>query len=78
MPLAAADVERIASEVPRGASAQRVRELLGEPLVESELSDGGQTWLYVAADLEHGQGESLSVAFDSGGGFVGLQRKAID
>lgn len=78
MPRSSADVERIATQIAVGTPAARVRELLGDPLVESELADGGETWLYVPADAEQRRYESLSVAFDAGGGFVGLQRKPID
>jgi hypothetical protein len=78
MSRSAADVERLATQIAVGTPAQSVREVLGDPLVKSELADGGETWLYVPVDTEQGQYESLSVAFDAGGGFVGLQRKPID
>jgi outer membrane protein assembly factor BamE (lipoprotein component of BamABCDE complex) len=78
MPRSAADVEAVAAQIPAGASTHEVRGLLGDPLVESDLAGGGLTWLYVAADPEHGVHESLSVAFDSAGAFAGLRRKPID
>lgn len=78
MPLTAAEFERLAAELPPGADPERVRGLLGEPLVISELAGGGQTWLYVPADPARGQWESLSVAFDAAGRLTGLQRKPID
>jgi hypothetical protein len=74
----AADVERMAAELAPGTSAQRVRELLGDPLVESDLAGGGMTWLYLPADPEQGRDESLSVAFGADGAFARVDRKPID
>ena len=74
---AAALVEAAALIRP-GSDRARVRELLGDPLVVSELASGGESWLYVRADPEVGQLESMSLAFDASGGLTGLDRKPID
>jgi hypothetical protein len=73
-----AELERLAVEIPPRASPARVRELLGEPLLVSELADGGETWLYVRAAPEHGRWDSLSVAFAADGGVKRLERKPAD
>jgi outer membrane protein assembly factor BamE (lipoprotein component of BamABCDE complex) len=76
--LSPADLERAAADLAPGTSAERVRELLGEPRAVSELGAGGQTWVYLEADAEAGRYESLSLAFDDAGRFVRVERKAID
>ena len=78
MGLSPAELERAVADIAPGTGAAQVRALLGDPLVESELSDGGQTWLYVKAEPDRGQSESLAVAFDPSGGFKRLERKAVD
>jgi len=72
-----AELARAAAHVAPGTSAEHVRELLGEPRAVSELGGGGQTWVYLEAEPESGDG-SLSVAFDDAGRFVRVERKAID
>jgi outer membrane protein assembly factor BamE (lipoprotein component of BamABCDE complex) len=76
--LSPAELERAAADIAPGTGAAQVRARLGDPLVESALSDGGQTWLYVKADPDHGQHESLAIAFDARGGFKRVERKAVD
>jgi outer membrane protein assembly factor BamE (lipoprotein component of BamABCDE complex) len=73
-----ADLIQVAQMIPPGSERARVRELLGDPLVVSELADGGESWLYVRADPEAGQLESMSVGFDASGGFTRLDRKPLD
>jgi hypothetical protein len=73
-----ADLVEAAGAVPLGADRARVRELLGDPLVRSELADGGESWLYVRADPDAGQLESMAVTFDASGGFSRFDRKPLD
>jgi hypothetical protein len=75
---AAADIVKAAAVIRPGSDRARVRELLGDPLVVSELARGGESWLYVRADPQVGQLESVSLSFDASGGFIGLDRKPID
>jgi outer membrane protein assembly factor BamE (lipoprotein component of BamABCDE complex) len=72
------ELARAAEAIPLGADRERVRASLGEPLVRSELTGGGESWLYVEADPARGQRESLSVGFDEHGRYLGLQRKPLD
>jgi len=72
------DLVGAAALIHPGSGRPAVRELLGDPLVVSELANGGESWLYVRADPEAGRLESMSVAFDASGGFVALDRKPID
>jgi hypothetical protein len=74
----AAEIERAAADIAPGTSAERVRELLGEPRVVSELGGGGETWMYLPADPGQGRTESLSVAFDDARRFVRVERKGLD
>jgi hypothetical protein len=73
-----ADLVQVARLIPRGTDRPRMRELLGDPLVVSELAAGGEAWLYVRADPGAGQLESMSVSFDASGGFTQFNRKPID
>ena len=73
-----ADLIQVAHMIPRGSDRARVRELLGDPIVVSELSDGGESWLYVRARPEVGQLESMSVGFDPSGSFTRADRKPLD
>lgn len=75
---APADLEAAVRQLPASADAARVRALLGEPLVVSQLADGGESWLYVKSDAAKGQGESLSVLLSPQGRFQRLVRKPID
>jgi outer membrane protein assembly factor BamE (lipoprotein component of BamABCDE complex) len=72
------DLERRAAALSVGADKERVRQVLGEPLNTSHLSDGGETWLYLKADPERKQMESLSAEFGAAGDFKGLRRKPLD
>jgi outer membrane protein assembly factor BamE (lipoprotein component of BamABCDE complex) len=72
------ELERRAATIPAGTSKERVRQLLGEPINASQLTDGGETWLYIEADPERDQRESLSAEFDASGGFKRLRRKPLD
>lgn len=74
----AADLVQAARLIPPGTERPDVRALLGDPLVVSELDDGGEAWLYVRADPGAGQLESMSVTFDASGGFARFDRKPLD
>ena len=67
-----------AAQIPPGTEPGHVRELVGDPIVVSKLANGGESWLYVRADPQAGQLESLSLAFDADGRFSGLDRKPLD
>jgi hypothetical protein len=73
-----ADLVQVGHLIPRGTDRPRMRELLGDPLVVSELADGGEAWLYVRADPGAGRLESMSVSFDASGGFTRFDRKPLD
>lgn len=72
------DLEAAVRSLPASADAARVRALLGEPLVVSQLADGGESWLYVKSDAAKGQGESISLLLSPQGRFLRLVRKPID
>lgn len=78
MTASADEFERRAASIPVGAPKERVRQLLGEPINTSQLTDGGETWLYLEADPDHDRWESLSAEFDGTGRFEGLRRKPLD
>lgn len=75
---APADLEAAVHRLPASTDAARVRALLGEPLVVSQLADGGESWLYVKSDAAKGQGESISILLSPQGYFLRLVRKPID
>lgn len=75
---APADLVRAAERIAPGTDPARVRDLLGEPLVVSQLSAGGESWLYVKSDPDRGQFEALFVVFDPAMGFVRIDRKPIE
>ena len=72
----AADLIAVAQRIPTGSAS--LVAALGQPLVVSRLSDGGETWLYIRSDPTRGQFEALSIALSAAGGFRRLERKPIE
>ena len=74
----AADLIAVAQRIPPGTGSASLVAALGQPLVVSRLSDGGETWLYIRSDPARGQFEALSIALSAAGGFRRLERKPIE
>jgi hypothetical protein len=50
----ASDLIAVADRIPQGIDRSRVKELLGEPVSQSLLADGGEAWTYVRSDPDRG------------------------
>jgi len=72
------DLLWLAERIPKGTNADRVKQLLGEPLGAGKLVNGGEIWLYVRIDPGKQQFEALSLLFDRQMRYVGLGTKPVE
>ena len=65
----------VENALPAGSSKVDAKKLLGDPIHEAALVNGGMYWLYVKYAPEKAQFVAYSIIFDQEGIIVGLGRK---
>lgn len=72
------DLTALAAHIAPGTARDRLRGLLGEPLLVTPLAEGGESWLYVRSDPASEQYESIAALLSPDGRFDRLARKPIE